>query len=573
MNLWQTLGKRTVLFDGGMGTLLQAKGLKAGESPVLWTLRHPEVLREIHSQYLEAGCDVVTTNTFGANRLMLPPSVSVSEVVGRAVALAKEATQNAGRGAVALDIGPTGRLLAPYGNLPFEEAVSVFGEMVRAGAEAGADLILMETFSDSYEIKAAVLAAKENASLPILVTMMFGNQGKLMTGADVRGMVAMLEDLGVSALGCNCGFGPSQLKDIAAQLLAEASVPVIVNPNAGLPEIVEGQTRYKLDPEVFAAQTAEIAEMGAWMVGGCCGTTPAHIAALHKACVNIRPKPIAKKETCVVSSWGRSVSVDKQVLVIGERINPTGKQHLLQAFQDRDVDAVLDEALEQQAQGAQALDFNLGAPGLDEAALFEAFLPEVQAVTDLPIQIDTANAGAMERALRLYNGKPLINSVSGKLESMEAVFPLAKRYGGVLVALLLDESGIPQDVPGRLAIAEKICAKAMEYGIERKDLLIDALTLPIAVQEDAAAVTLETVRQLREKMGLRTILGISNISYGLPQRAELNAAFLTMAIHAGLSAAILNPGSPETMQALRAASSLVGRDARSAEKSLGEAAQ
>nr|HML48365.1 homocysteine S-methyltransferase family protein [Clostridia bacterium] len=258
MNLWQTLGKRIVLFDGGLGTLLQSKGLKAGESPALWTLSHPDVLLEIHCQYLEAGCDVVTTNTFGANRLMLPPSVSVSDAVGKAVALAKDATRKAGRGAVALDIGPTGRLLAPYGNLPFEEAVSVFGEMVRAGAEAGADFILMETMSDSYEIKAAVLAAKENSSLPIMVTMMFGGQGKLLTGADVRGMVAMLESLGVSALGCNCGFGPSQLKGIAAQLLAEASVPVIVNPNAGLPEVVDGQTRYLLEPEEFAAKTAEI---------------------------------------------------------------------------------------------------------------------------------------------------------------------------------------------------------------------------------------------------------------------------------------------------------------------------
>ena len=549
--LMEEIRKRIVFFDGGTGSLLQANGLKPGELPETWNILHPEIVTKLHYDYLEAGADIIKTNTFGANGLKFNDSseYGLDGIVTAAMENAKNAVGKAGKKCfIALDIGPTGKLLKPLGDLGFEEAYGLFSDVVKIGAREGADLVLIETMSDSYEVKAAVLAAKENCDLPVFATMIFDSRGKLLTGGTVESTVALLEGLGVDALGINCGLGPVQMKGILADIMKAASVPVIVNPNAGLPRSEGGKTVYDIDADEFARTMREIVEMGACVVGGCCGTTPEHIKKTIELCKDHPARMPEKKDYTVISSYAQAVVIDQNPVLIGERINPTGKSKFKQALRDHNLEYILREGVTQQDNGAHVLDVNVGLPEIDEAAMMEEVVRELQSIIDLPLQIDTSNIQAMERALRAYNGKPLLNSVNGKQEVMEAVFPLVKRYGGVVVALALDEDGIPETADGRLRVAEKIYAKAAEYGIEKKDIIIDALCMTVSSDSKGAITTLETVRRVRDELGGKTILGVSNISFGLPQREIVNAAFFTMALQNGLNAAIINPNSEAMMR-------------------------
>ncbi|PNV60706.1 homocysteine methyltransferase [Clostridium sp. chh4-2] len=551
----EELKKRILFCDGGMGSLLQENGLKAGELPETWNITHKEVLLNIHKSYLEAGADIITTNTFGANGLKYNEKTdyTVEQIVTAALENAKQAVDEVWRsggkrGYIALDLGPTGKLLEPLGELPFEKAYELFRESVVCGAREGADLVLIETMSDGYEAKAAVLAAKENCDLPVFVTMIFDGKGKLLTGGDVAATVALLEGLGVDALGINCGLGPVQMKEILKDILRVSSVPVIVNPNAGLPRSVNGQTIYDINADQFAEVMKEIAGMGACVIGGCCGTTPEHIRKTVELCKDMPLLPVTDKKRTVISSYSHAVVIDKNPVIIGERINPTGKSKFKQALRDHDLEYILDEGVAQEEHGAHVLDVNVGLPEIDEPSMMEEVIKEIQSIIKLPLQIDTSNIEAMERAMRIYNGKPLINSVNGKAESMEAIFPLVKKYGGVVVALALDEDGIPETAEGRIRIAKKIYKKAAEYGIGQKDIIIDALCLTVSSDSKGALTTLETLRRVRDELGGKTILGVSNISFGLPQREIINASFFTMALQNGLSAAIINPNSEAMMR-------------------------
>lgn len=546
MNIREELGKRMIFFDGGLGSLLQARGLKPGELPETWNLSKPEELLAIHKEYLEAGADIILANTFGANRFKYD---NLQEIVEAAVKNAKKAVAECGRNAyVALDLGPTGKLLKPMGTLDFEEAVSVYAEVVKIGAAAGADLILIETMSDTYELKAAVLAAKENSGLPVVATVVFDESHKMLTGASPEVVVAMLEGLRVDALGMNCGLGPKQMKPIFEKMAKLSSLPLVITPNAGLPRTENGKTVYDVDPEEFAADVEEIIRMGAWMAGGCCGTTPAHIKALTDRCKDIVPKPLVEKEETIVTSYSMAVELGKKPMIIGERINPTGKSKFKQALRDQNMEYILEEGVKQADSGAHILDVNVGLPEIDEAAMMKRTVYELQSILPLPLQIDTTNVEAMEQALRIYNGKPMVNSVNGKEEVMRAIFPLVQKYGGTVVGLTLDEDGIPNTSEGRLAIAEKIYRTAEEYGIKRKDIVIDALTMTMSTDDSSAKTTLDTVRGIKAQGG-RTVLGVSNISFGLPQREIINAAFFSMAMDAGLSAGIINPNAAMMRQA------------------------
>lgn len=546
MNIRDEFGKRMLFFDGGMGSLLQERGLKQGELPETWNLKKPEELIRIHREYLEAGADIVLANTFGANRFKYD---NLDEIIAAGIANAKTAVRESGKNAyVALDMGPTGKLLKPMGTLDFEEAVSVYAEVVRAGEKAGADLILIETMSDTYELKAAVLAAKENSSLPVMATVVFDEGHKLLTGASPENVVALLEGLRVDALGINCGLGPKQMKPIFERLARFASVPLIIMPNAGLPRVENGRTVYDVDPAEFAEDMAEIIAMGAWFAGGCCGTTPAHIRALTEKCRNFVPKALTKKDDTIVTSYSKAVLLGGKPAIIGERINPTGKSKFKQALRDNNMEYILEEGVKQADAGADILDVNVGLPEIDEVAMMKQTVYELQGILPLPLQIDTTNAEAMEAAMRIYNGKPMINSVNGKEEVMKEIFPLVRKYGGVVVGLTLDEAGIPTTAEGRLAIAEKIYRTAESYGIERKNIVIDALTMTMSTDDTSAGTTLEVVKKIKEQGG-RTVLGVSNISFGLPHREILNAAFFSMAMSAGLSAGIINPNVASMRQA------------------------
>lgn len=546
MNIRDEFGKRMLFFDGGMGSLLQERGLKQGELPETWNLKKPEELIRIHREYLEAGADIVLANTFGANRFKYD---NLDEIIAAGIANAKTAVRESGKKAyVALDMGPTGKLLKPMGTLDFEEAVSVYAEVVRAGEKAGADLILIETMSDTYELKAAVLAAKENSSLPVMATVVFDEGHKLLTGASPENVVALLEGLRVDALGINCGLGPKQMKPIFERLARFASVPLIIMPNAGLPRVENGRTVYDVDPAEFAEDMAEIIAMGAWFAGGCCGTTPAHIRALTEKCRNFVPKALTKKDDTIVTSYSKAVLLGGKPAIIGERINPTGKSKFKQALRDNNMEYILEEGVKQADAGADILDVNVGLPEIDEVAMMKQTVYELQGILSLPLQIDTTNAEAMEAAMRIYNGKPMINSVNGKEEVMKEIFPLVRKYGGVVVGLTLDEAGIPTTAEGRLAIAEKIYRIAESYGIERKNIVIDALTMTMSTDDTSAGTTLEVVKKIKEQGG-RTVLGVSNISFGLPHREILNAAFFSMAMSAGLSAGIINPNVASMRQA------------------------
>ena len=560
MKLTQRLGKEWLFFDGGTGTILQERGLAAGELPETWNLTRPEELISVHRAYLEAGCDIINANTFGANALKFPDNLR--EIVQAAVANAQEARRLSGRtdAYIALDIGPTGRLLQPMGDLPFEKAVELFGEVVRLGAAAGADLVLIETMSDSYEMKAAVLAARENCDLPVLVTAIFDEKGKLLTGGTVDSVVAMLEGLRVDALGVNCGLGPRQMMPIVRRLTEVSSLPVIVNPNAGLPRSENGKTVYDIGPEEFAALMGEIADLGVQALGGCCGTTPAHLRKMIETCKSRYFVPAAQKHRTVVSSFSQAVEIGDAPVIIGERINPTGKSKFKAALRENNIEYILSEGLTQEDNGAHILDVNVGLPEIDEPEMMARVVTRLQGVTALPLQIDTSDPVAMERGMRLYNGKPMLNSVSGKQESMQAVFPLVRKYGGVVVGLTLDENGIPDTAEGRVQIAKKIYETAAEFGISRDDIVIDGLAMTISSDSRSALVTLETLRRVRDELGGKTILGVSNISFGLPQREIINANFFTMALQNGLSCAIINPNSDAMMRAYRSFLALTGQD-------------
>lgn len=556
------LERRLLFFDGGTGSLLQEAGLKPGEFPETWNIRRPEEIVKLHRDYLEAGCDMIKTNTFGANRLKFNEKTeySLREIIEAALKNAREAVSQAGHGYIALDLGPTGKLLKPMGDLEFETAVDIYREAAELGIRAGADLILIETMSDSYELKAAVLGVKEalerevlegGSRLPLFATTIFDEKGKLLTGGTPRSVIALLEGMGVDAIGINCGLGPIQMKELVKEYVQYASVPIIVNPNAGLPRSEGGRTVYDIGAEEFAKAMEEIVDLGASIVGGCCGTGPDHIRCLCERCKDKEQKlPSFKKET-VISSYAQLVEIDSDPVIIGERINPTGKSKFKQALREHNIEYILREGVAQQDSGAHILDVNVGLPEIDEAAMMEETVRELQSIIDLPLQIDTSNPEAMERALRIYNGKPLLNSVNGKAESMDTVFPLVKKYGGVVVALTLDENGIPKTADGRLAVAEKIIKRAAEFGIDKKDILIDTLCMTVSSDSKGALTTLEALRRVRDELGGKTILGVSNISFGLPQREIINSAFFSLAMMNGLNAAIINPNSEAMMRAWR----------------------
>jgi 5-methyltetrahydrofolate--homocysteine methyltransferase len=560
MKITDFLKDNLLFLDGGMGTLLQAKGLPAGELPERWGIDHPEIIQEIHRSYYAAGSNVVSTNTFGASSLKFSDE-ELERIVKAAIENVR-AAQNVGDQPkwVALDIGPTGKLLKPYGDLDFEDAVSIFSKAIKLGARYGADLVFIETMNDSYETKAAVIAAKESCDLPIFVSNAYGEDGKLMTGADPVAMVAMLEGLGVDAIGVNCSLGPKALTPVVEKYLEYSSVPVLLKPNAGLPKVINGTTVYDVPPQEFADTVAELIDKGVRIAGGCCGTTPEYIKALTEKASLLKPLDIAKKNYTCVSSYTHAVFFGVTPVLIGERINPTGKKRFKEALRAGDMDYILKEGIAQEERGVHVLDVNVGLPEIDEVKMLTNAICELQAITDLPLQIDTSDPVAMERALRRYNGKPMINSVNGKRENLETILPLVKKYGGLVVALTLDESGIPETAEGRFKIAKKILKTAEEYEIDKKDIIFDPLALTISADKNSAHETLRAISMIRNELGAHTSLGVSNVSFGLPQRDVINSAFFTLALGNGLSAAIMNPYSTEMMKAYHAYLALAGND-------------
>lgn len=560
--------KDNILFlDGGMGTLLQEAGLAPGELPERWNITAPHVVQSLHRAYYDAGSNVVNTNTFGANCLKFSDE-ELSQTVKAAVDNAK-AARSASSGMqekyIALDIGPCGKLLKPYGDLEFEDAVKLFSQVIELGSCEGVDLIFIETMNDSYETKAALLAAKESCDLPVFVSNAYGQDGKLMTGASPSAMVAMLEGLGADAVGANCSLGPAQLEGVIDELLSCSSVPVILKPNAGLPKEENGRAVYDISPEEFAFQMKKMIQKGVNAAGGCCGTTPEYIKALVKGACGLCPLPITEKNLTWVSSYTHAVSFKSQPVLIGERINPTGKKRFKEALINNDIDYILQEGVRQQEAGVDILDVNVGLPDIDEPVMLKDVICRLQAIIDLPLQIDTADSKAMEKALRCYNGKAMINSVNGKEESMHKIFPLVKKYGGLVVALTLDEDGIPATAEGRVRIAEKILKTAESYGIHKKDLIFDTLAMTISADTSAAEATLKALELIKSELGCHTSLGVSNISFGLPDREGINSTFFAMAMERGLSAAIMNPFSVSMVMTYKAFCALHNMDENCAE--------
>ena len=553
--------KRFVFLDGGMGTQLQARGLQPGQKPELAALEMPDVLTAIHTDYANAGADILLANTFGANAKKLAGcGHTVEDVVTASIACARKAADTTGA-LVALDIGPLGELLVPAGTLSFEDAYAEFAQVIRAGAAAGADLVFLETMTDLYELKAAILAAKENCTLPIFTSMSFESRGRTFTGCTVESYAVTAAGLGADAVGINCSLGPKEILPFAQRLCRSvpAGVPVFVKPNAGLPN-PDGS--YNLDPDDFAAEMKEYAAIGVSMVGGCCGTTPAFIAKLHETFSPLAPADkISIRRSCLCTPV-RFVEVNG-ITVVGERINPTGKKRLQQALRDGDSAYPCTQAVAQAEAGAQVLDVNAGLPGIDEAATLEQLVKDLQAVTDLPLQLDSSNPEALSRALRIYNGKPIVNSVNGETETLEKILPLCKKYGAAVVGLALDKGGIPPTVEGRVAIARRIVDAAHAAGIPDEDIYIDCLCLTASAQQEGATQTLQALTRCKKELGVRTVLGVSNISFGLPCRGYLNTTFLTMAMSAGLDLAIMNPNTPEMMAAVRAYRVLTCQDPQS----------
>ncbi|MBR4541559.1 MAG: homocysteine S-methyltransferase family protein [Lachnospiraceae bacterium] len=598
------IGKELLFSDGAMGTLLQAEGMKGGEIPETWNITHPEVLTGIHTRYLNAGSNIITANTFGANKYKLEHcEYDLDTLIGKGIELVRIAIDKFEKESnsvyarkphfAALDVGPLGKLLKPIGNVSFDEAEAAYTEIVKAGVKAGADLLFFETFTDLYDLKAAIIAAKENSDLPLFVSVAPDENGRLLTGGDLEAYVALVEGLGVDVLGMNCGFGPKQFLKFLPVITKVCSTPIIVQPNAGLPKVVNGVTTFDVGPEEFSADELELVKGGAAIVGGCCGSTPEHINAAIRMCESSlgRPvtdtgcnsdtdnssthcdsssvrcghqgillDPVAPKNLTVISSYTHAVYFGDKPLLIGERINPTGKKALKQALRDKDINYIINEAIAEEEAGSDILDVNVGLPEIDECEMMETAIEEITAISTLPLQIDTSDIKTMERALRIYNGKPLLNSVNGKQESMEAVLPLAKKYGAAVVALTLDESGIPETADERVAIAEKIINKAKEYGIDKKDLIFDSLTMTVSTDINNAKVTLEALRKIHETFGVNTILGVSNVSFGLPLRSIMTSTFFTLAMENGLSAGIINPLDERLMAAYDSFLTLRGFD-------------
>lgn len=553
-----------MFFDGGLGSLFQSRGLlHTGGLPELLCITVPEKITEIHADYIKAGANFITANTFGANRFKLAScGYTVEEVIKSAVSCVKKAIDKSKRENVfvALDIGPTGKLLKPAGETDFEEAYEAFRQAAVYGEKSGADIAVIETFTDTLELKAAVLAVKENTSLPIFATCSFDESGKLLTGGDPESVVALLEGLEVDALGINCSLGPDSLKPIFDRMVSVSSTPVMISPNAGMPSIIDGKTVYSVDPEEFSDSMVYFAENGAQIIGGCCGTTPEHIAKTCEKCRNIKPLPVTDKGLCVVSSYSRSQLIGGVPVIIGERINPTGKKAFKQAIKDNNIEYIISQGIEQQKSGAHILDVNVGLPEIDEKAVMLKAIESIQAVIDLPLQIDSSSGDVIQAALRRYNGKAMINSVNGKKEEMERIFPLVKKYGGVVVALTIDEGGIPESAEGRVKIAEKIINTAEKYGIAKKNIVVDALTMTVSSSPEAARVTLDALSLIKQKLGVNTVLGVSNVSFGLPEREVINSTFFALALQAGLDAGIINPNSDAMMNAYISYLTLKGLD-------------
>jgi len=556
MDIRELIKRKRLYFDGGTGTVLQRMGLGAGEAPETWNITHPEKITALHNAYLDAGCNIVKTNTFGINKDKYD---NYKELIVAAVNCAKRAVEGRSETFIAFDIGPCGRLLKPLGDLDFEDAIELFGANVRVANECGADLILIETMNDSYETKAAVIAAKENSDLPIIVTNAYDESGKLMTGATPSAMIALLEGLGCDALGMNCSFGPDRMLEIIDEFVNNASVPVVVNPNAGLPKVVDGQTVYDISPEAFGDYMHSLAQKGACILGGCCGTNPDYIKNAIEKTSDIEYRYPEKKNKTCISSYTHSVNVGEYPVLIGERINPTGKKKLKEALREGNINYILNEGINQAEKGVQILDVNVGLPEIDEVKVMRDVVQRLQAVTNVPLQLDSSDPKVLEASMRIYNGKPLINSVNGKEESMTAIFPLVKKYGGTLIALTLDEQGIPDTADGRVALAKKIIDRASQYGIDKKDIIVDPLCLTVSSDKDAANITLQTVKRLH-KEGIKTSLGVSNVSFGLPEREKINTVFFANALENGLDCAIMNPFSERMMDVYYSFNALHGLD-------------
>ena len=564
MNIKEILGKKLLFFDGAMGTMLQKNGMKSGEIPELLNLTHPELISQIHEEYLEAGADIITTNTFGANPLKSDEiGASLEIVIASAIehakkACAKYSTPEKPR-FIAFDMGPTGHLMEPMGDLSFDYCYSQYSKVAKLAEKCGADLVLIETMSDTYEAKAALLAVKENTNLPVFLTMTFDETGKTLTGADIDVVSAMFEGLKADCIGINCGLGPKQIASLMERFAEISSIPIMAQPNAGLPKMVNGKTTYDVSPEEFAEDCLKIAQMGASVLGGCCGTTPDYIRALVNKCSGCTPI-VEEKNHTVVASYSKAVYFGNGPLIVGERINPTGKKKFQQALRENNIDYILNEAFMQQEAGAHILDVNVGLPEIDECIVMGEAVKALSAAVTLPLQIDSSDPVTIENTLRHYNGKPMVNSVNGKAESMEAIFPIVSKYGGVLVGLCLDENGIPSSAEERFAIAEKIAEKAAQYGIKRKDLVMDALTLTISAQQKESAETIKALKKIKEELGIHTCLGVSNISFGLPRRELINSTFYALALNNGLDACIINPCNDAMINTYRAFMALAGYD-------------
>ena len=559
VGITERLKKDILIFDGAMGTMLQNRGLALGELPEALNIKSPESIIEIHQAYIEAGSQVITTNTFGANELKLKGSgYSVEEVIQAAVANARKAIGDRNI-YIALDIGPIGELLEPMGTLGFEEAYDIFKRQIHQGVEAGVDLIVIETMTDLYEIKAAVLAAKENTDLPVFATMSFEENGRTFTGCTPASMAMTLEGLGVDALGINCSLGPKEIGPILEQVLKYSSIPAMVQANAGLPTVVDGKTVYDISAEDYASYGRSFIEKGVRVIGGCCGTTDEYIRDLVEAIKDVEVPEIKTKRFSGVCTPTKPVFIDG-VRVIGERINPTGKKLFKAALKKQDIDYILREAIAQVEAGADILDVNVGLPEIDEEKIMVKVIKEIQSILDIPLQIDSTDPRTIESGLRVYNGKAIVNSVNGEDRVLDTLLPLVKKYGAAVVGLTLDERGIPSSAMERYRIAEKIVKRAEEYGIAREDVYIDCLTLTAAAQQEDVEETLKALALVKERLGVKTVLGVSNVSYGLPNRELVNKVFFAAALYEGLDLPIINPLDREMMDTILASNLLWNRD-------------
>ena len=555
MEIKEYIKDNILIFDGAMGTMLQKNGLQMGENPEIFGFNNPDILINIHKAYLEAGANVVTTNTFGANELKLDKlGYTVEEIVDNAISVAKKAIDNVDKSKpryIALDIGPIGEMLEPMGTLSFDRAYEIFKRQAVQGEKSGANLIIIETMMDLYEAKAAVLAVKENTNLPVFCTMTFDEDGRSFTGCTPESMVATIGGLGVDAIGVNCSLGPKQLLPIVKKITKMATIPVIVQANAGLPNIIDEQAYYDIDEKEFYSGVVEFINSGARIIGGCCGTNPNFIKYISD---NIKDIELHKTEIdykCIVCSPSKFIEIDKPT-VMGERLNPTGRKSLKEALKNENTDYIIKLALEQINAGAEILNVNVGLPDIDEKTVMPKVIREIQGIIDTPLQIDSSNIEALEQGLRYYNGRTIVNSVNGKEDSLEKILPIVKKYGSALVGLALDDKGIPETAEGRFEIAKKIVTRAQSYGIRKEDIFIDCLSLTVSAQQSEAMETIKAIKLVKEKLGVKTILGVSNISFGIPSRKHINNTYLNLALGAGLDLAIINPNEEGMVEAIDA---------------------